>query len=485
MYLEIVHQGSAIHAPNETITLKQLLQPHELQLGERILETATLTQDDQIQLRFADGTTLIRPLHNDEDETRDTTMNTPTLMIHNIGQLLTMEEQDPDSPIGIRTDVALLCAKHRVLDIVPAHRAKEFEHDTKIFTIDARGGVVSPGLIDPHTHPVFAGERFVEFGIKARGASYLEIHHAGGGIFSTVNATRNAIVDILLKRCTSNLTRLLHWGVTTCEGKSGYALNVKGELRLLEVLRAVTDRHPVDLIPTVLAAHAIPLEYKEHRRDYIAQITEQILPMAVSQGLARYCDAFLEEGAFTLDEVRTVFEVAKRLGLGLRLHTEQFSDQRGSELAASLGAATVDHLEHINPDGIRAIAEAKTTAVLLPGAALTCRCPWPPARALYEAGVSVALGTDLNPGSSMTHSLPLMMSLATTQMKMTCEEAWRAVTSVAADSLNRPDLGRVRIGAPADLVIFDVPDYRYVPYHFGENHARIVIKRGSVVVNRN
>jgi imidazolonepropionase len=209
-----------------------------------------------------------------------------------------------------------------------------------------------------------------------------------------------------------------------------------------------------------------------------------MLPQAAARGLARFCDAYCEDGAFTPDEVSTIFAAARAHGLELRLHAEQFTDQGGAALAARLGAASADHLEAISADGIAALGKSSTTAVLLPGAALACRCPWPPARALIEAGASVALGTDLNPGSSMTAALPLMMSLACMQMKLSCEEVWRAVTVEAARSLRRPDLGKVQPGCQADLCIFRAPDYRYVPYHYGENHARLVIKRGRVVVDR-
>jgi len=246
----------------------------------------------------------------------------------------------------------------------------------------------------------------------------------------------------------------------------------------------VSDCHPVDVVPTVLGAHAIPPEFTERRAAYVALVADELVPRAARGGLARYCDAYCEEGAFSGEEVERIFASAADAGLGLRLHAEQFTDQGGAALAARLGAASADHLESIGEAGIAALARSSTTAVLLPGAALACRCPWPPARALLDAGVPVALGTDLNPGSSMTSSLPLMMFLACTQLRMTCEEAWLAVTRRAACSIGRDDLGRIAPGAQADLVIFEAPDYRYIPYHYGDNHARVVIKSGRVVVER-
>jgi imidazolonepropionase len=363
----------------------------------------------------------------------------------------------------------------------PSGQGIELLPDAQI--IDAGGGVVAPGLIDPHTHPVFAGERCLEFSMKAAGKTYLEIHQAGGGILSTVRATRTASFEELARVCRRNLTMLLKWGVTTCEAKSGYALDVEGELRLLEVLQTVGDCHPMEIEPTFLGAHTIPPEFKQNRGEYVALVCEAMIPRVARGHLARFCDAYCEDGAFTIDEVTKIFNAAQSAGLALRLHAEQFTDQGGAALAAKFSAASVDHLEAISVSNIQALGQSPPTAVLLPGASLACRCPWPPARALLDAGAHVALGTDLNPGSSMTSSLPLMMSLACMQMKMTCEEVWRAVTCEAAHSLGRNDIGRILPGGQADLVVFDAPDYRYIPYHYADNHARVVIKRGQVIIN--
>ena len=356
----------------------------------------------------------------------------------------------------------------------------EAEHGAVV--LDAHGGLVTPGLVDPHTHPVFAGQRSVEFGLKAEGKTYLEIHKAGGGIISTVRSTRAASFQELALVCQQNLSALLGWGVTTCEAKSGYALETEGELRLLEVLRVVGGCHPVDVVPTFLGAHTFPPDVG--REEYVAQVVQEMIPRVATRGLARFCDAYCEDGAFTIDETDRIFKAARDAGLELRLHAEQFTDQGGTELAVRHGAASADHLEAVSPAGIEALAGSDTTAVLLPGAALTCRCPTPPARDLLDAGVRVALGTDLNPGSSYTSSLPLMMSLACMQMQVSCEEAWRAVTCNAAHSLGLNDVGRIAPGYKADLVIFDAPDYRYVPYHYGDNHLRVVVKSGRVVLKR-
>ena len=406
----------------------------------------------------------------------------PDLVVTNIGQLLTMT----GAGVGLREapGLTVVCQGRTVLGVGTAEELFGADNGPGegVAVVDGGGGLVTPGLVDPHTHPVFAGQRAVEFGLKARGASYMEIHKAGGGILSTVQATRAASLEELAWACTANLDRLLRWGVTTCEGKSGYALTVEGELRMLEAMRQARASHVVEVVPTLLGAHTLPPEFAEDRDGYIELITREMIPRAAADKLARFCDAYCEDGAFTTAEVERIFRVALDHGLGLRLHAEQFTDQGGAQLAARMGAASADHLEAVSPEGIAAMAKAGTTAVLLPGAALACRCPWPPARDILDAGVNLALGTDLNPGSSMTSSLPLMMSLACMQMGVTVEEAWRAVTVNAARCLGLEETGTVTAGARADLVIWNAPDYRYIPYHYGDNHVKKVIKDGVVVL---
>jgi imidazolonepropionase len=472
MRLEILHYGSAIALDKARLPLRALLPLCELRGGALRIERAEL-HHDELELALSDGRArrLRAPLEPPPGE----------LLIENAAQVLTLAD---DAGVGLLPRATVACRGGRIVAVAPAGAPLPFEPGPETVRVDARGGVVAPGLVDPHTHPVFAGDRALEFALRAEGQSYLQIHAAGGGILSTVRATRAASFEELAASCARNLDRLLRWGVTTCEAKSGYALDLGGELRLLEVLRAATACHPVEVVPTLLGAHALPPEHRERRSGYVALCAEEMVPHAAREGLARYCDAYCEQGAFSPAEVERIFAAARGAGLGLRLHAEQFSDQGGAALAARMGAASVDHLEAISADGIAALANAGTTAVLLPGAALACRCPWPPARALLDAGVAVALGTDLNPGSSMTAALPLMMSLACMQLGMSCDEAWRAVTVVAARSIGREDLGRIEPGCQADLVIFDAPDSRYVPYHYGENHARVVIKSGQLVLER-
>jgi imidazolonepropionase len=471
MSIEVTHRGGAVALDGALHRLKDLLGCENTRLGKvRISAAGRAAGGNQLRLDLDDGSRHLVALDSARTEH-------PTLVIRNAGQVLTMEGED----VGLLERGTVVCSGEEVVGVYPEHEAPDHG---RARVLDAAGGVVAPGLVDPHTHPVFAGQRAVEFGMKAQGKTYLEIHKAGGGILSTVRATREASFEHLAEVCAGNLSRLLAWGVTTAEGKSGYALSTHGELRMLEVLRTVGDCHPVDVVPTLLGAHTLPPEHRDSRDAYVTQVAEEMVPRASRDGLCEYCDAYCEDGAFTPAEVERIFAAATAHGLGLRLHAEQFTDQGGAGLAARLDAATADHLEAVSPEGIRAMAERSTVAVLLPGAALTCRCPWPPARDLIDAGVTVALGTDLNPGSSMTAALPLMMSLACMQMQVSCEEAWRAVTVNAARSLGRDDRGRLAPGCRADIVIFDAPDYRYVPYHYGENHARVVIKDGRVVLSR-
>jgi imidazolonepropionase len=355
--------------------------------------------------------------------------------------------------------------------------------------IDARGRVVLPGFVDAHTHPVFAGSREDEYEMRSAGLTYEEIASRGGGIRSTVRKTRAASEDELFELALPRTSRLLDHGTTTIEAKSGYGLTLADELKLLRVIRRLNQETPLDLVPTFLGAHEIPDEYRGSggsREDYVQLVTGEMLPRVAAEGLAEYADVFCEANVFTVDESRRVLERAGELGLGIRIHADQLSLSGGALLAAELGAATADHLEWIGGQEMEALVRAGVTAVLLPGAVFNLGLTrYPPARAMIEAGLAIALATDFNPGSSPTPSMQMILSLACAQMRMTPAEAITASTINPAYSLNRGmQVGSIETGKQADIVLFDCPDYRQIPYFFGVNHATLVIKRGRVVVNR-
>jgi imidazolonepropionase len=352
--------------------------------------------------------------------------------------------------------------------------------------IDAAGKVVMPGFIDSHTHVVFAGSREHEFEQRIQGLSYLEIAARGGGILSTVEATRQASFDELVGLGKKRLDRMLFKGVTTVEGKSGYGLTVEDELRLLSVMRTLNKKHPVDIISTFLGAHTVPKEFREQRERYVDLVVEEMIPRVAQQKLAEFCDVFCEQKAFTWEESKRILETGKRYGLKPKIHADQLTSGRGAELAAEVGATSADHLEYVSATGMRKMAETGVVAVLLPGASFFLSTKkFPPAREMIEEGMAVAVATDLNPGSSMTESLPLMMTMGCVLYKMTPKEVIQGVTIQAAKSIGKGDeIGMLEVGKKADIVVLDIPNYRYLPYHFGVDHVEYVIKAGKVVHTR-
>jgi imidazolonepropionase len=350
--------------------------------------------------------------------------------------------------------------------------------------MDAQGGFVGPGFVDPHTHLVFGGERSSEFELRCRGASYLDIARAGGGILSTVRATRANSEDALVALALPRLRRLLEQGVTCAEVKSGYGLSLEDELKILRVIRRLGLEQPITLVPTLLCAHAIPEEMREQRDRYVRLCVDEIIPAASEAGLAKFCDVFVEQGAFTVAEGRQILAAGVQAGLIPRVHANQLGGSGGAFLAAELGAASADHLEHVSGEEIKALAAAKVTAVLMPTTTVYLRQqPAAPGRELVDAGVSVALGTNLNPGSAMSENIALTIGLGCLQNSLSAAEAYWALTRGAALALRMPEYGRLTIGGPADLVVFGSDSYRHLPYHLGINHVKAVIKSGRVVVD--
>ena len=342
--------------------------------------------------------------------------------------------------------------------------------------LDGRGLCAVPGLVDCHTHPAFAGDRVEEFSLRAGGAGYEELHAAGGGILSTVRATRAAGEEGLRAAVDRHRTWMLRAGTTTFEGKSGYGLDRETELASLRAIRDAGG------IPTFLGAHAVPPE-ADDADAYLHFLLADVLPEAAT--IAEAADVFLERGAFDAAQARRYLEACGAAGLALRLHGDQFTECRAIPLAIELGARSVDHLEATGPDGIAALAASDVTGVLLPASALFLGRPMPPGRALVDAGAAVALATDFNPGSAFTESLPFVTSLAATQLKLSPAEALSACTVNAAHVLGRADrLGRIAPGFAADLVLLDAPDWRYLAYHLAGEVVATVIKDGAVVVER-
>jgi imidazolonepropionase len=387
--------------------------------------------------------------------------------------------------LGIINDGAVL-ALDGVIVAVGATSEVQAQASTGALRIDANNSVVMPGFVDAHTHLVFAGTREDEYEMRAAGMTYQEIAARGGGILSTVRKTRAATQDELFEVSLARVRWLLEHGTTTIEAKSGYGLTVEDELKILRVIRRLNAETPLELIPTFLGAHEIPDEYRERRGDYLRLVTDEMLPRVAAENLARYCDVFCESRVFTIDESRRVLTRAKELGLGIRIHAEQLSLSGGARLAAELGAASADHLEWIDLMGISALRQAGVVAVMLPGAVFNLGLTrYAPAREMIDAGVAVALATDFNPGSSPTPSMQMILSIACTQMRITPAEAITAATINAACSLDRGTrVGSLEVGKQADIVVFDCPDYRHVPYLFGINHAVVVIKSGKVVFDR-
>ena len=410
------------------------------------------------------------------------------LIIKNARELLTLSSSfREDSGLGIIQNGAVAIQKGRILW---AGRTEEVSGKFRLIRdgreVDATGKVVMPGLIDAHTHLIFAGSRENEFEQRIQGLSYQEIAGRGGGILSTVEATRRSSFDELLVLGRRRLDRMLSKGVTTVEAKSGYGLSLRDEVKILRVMKALQESHSIELVPTFLGAHTFPKEFIEDRARYMGLLTEEMIPEVAQERLAEFCDVFCEEKAFTLEESKKILETGKRYGLKPKIHADQLSPGGGAELAAEIGAFSADHLEFVSPEGVRKMAERGVTAVLLPGANFFLSMKkYPPARDMIEHGLAVSLATDLNPGSSMTESLPMVMTMGCTMYKLLPKEVIQATTIHAARSMGREkEIGSLEVGKQADLSVFDIPNYRHLPYHFGVDHVETVIKKGRIIYQR-
>jgi imidazolonepropionase len=344
--------------------------------------------------------------------------------------------------------------------------------------IDATGKTVMPGFVDPHTHLVFAGSREFELDMKLKGLSYVDILKKGGGIFYTVKQTRKSTGEKLLKESKQRLDRMLSFGTTTCEAKSGYGLDTKSELKILNVQKKLNSIHPVDIISTFLGAHAIPKEFDS--KDYVDLVINEMIPKI--KDLATFCDVFCEKGFFTNKQSKTILETGKKHGLVPKIHADELSDTGGAALAAEIGAISADHLLLSNFDGLKKMAEKSVSAVLLPATPFSLmQKNYAPARKMIELGVPVALATDLNP-NCWNENMQFIIQLACLKMKMNPAEAITASTFNAACAIKMNNtVGSIEKGKQADIIILNCPSYKFIPYHFGINHVETVIKKGKIV----
>jgi imidazolonepropionase len=381
---------------------------------------------------------------------------------------------------GLIQDASVIVRDESISWLGPTSELPPLPPETE--TIDATGKVVLPGFIDSHTHLIFAGSREDEFEQRLQGKSYQEIAAHGGGINATVQRVRAASKEELKALARPRLERFLRFGVTTVEVKSGYGLSLADEIKCLEAIAELNAEGPLELVPTFLGAHAVPPEFRDDRAGYIHLLVKEMLPEVARRKLADFCDVFCETGVFSIAESERILGRARDLGLKLKLHADELTPLGGAELAARLGAVSADHLLCISDAGIDALAAAGTVATLLPGTAFFLGMNYAPARKLIERGVPVALASDCNPGTCPTENLPLIGTMACTQMRMLPSEVATALTINAAAAVGRADrLGSIEVGKQADLVIYDVPDYRQLFYHFGVSHVWRVIKRGRVV----
>lgn len=411
-----------------------------------------------------------------------------TLAIINCAQLVTLAGARRSRSAGELRQLAIvedgaMLVRGEYLEAVGRRREIESLIDSDCEVIDAGRRVVLPGFVDAHTHPVFAGTRANEFEQRASGATYREIAARGGGIRSTVRSTRNASQADLVRAGKRYADWFLRNGTTTIEAKSGYGLTLEDEIKILRAIRQLNDETPLRYVPTFLGAHDLPTEYKSRRHLYINLIINEMLPRVAEERLAEYCDVFCEADVFTSEETWQILSAARCHGLGLRIHADQLSLSGGARLAAELSAATADHLEHTDATGIMALKAAKVQPVLLPGSVYALGSnDYPAARQMIDAGLAVVLATDFNPGSSPVPSMPMILSLACTQMKMTPGEAITAATINAAYSLGRGDeIGSLEKGKRADFVIHDASDYRELAYFFGIEHPWQVYANGVLV----
>lgn len=395
------------------------------------------------------------------------------IKLSNIGQIATYDSKT-QSFVNIE-DSEILIEDGIITEIGPSLKNATEE-------IDCHNKLVTPGFVDPHTHPVFLNGREDEFGMRLQGASYQEIAEKGGGIVSSINGVRNASVEQLVETVTKRMDRFLKLGTTTIEAKSGYGLDVKSELKSLEVLDVVNKNHPIDIIPTFLGAHAFPPEFADNHDGYVNLLCEEVIPAVSKQGIAKYCDVFCENGYFDVAQSRKILETAKNYGLIPRLHADEFEDSGAAELAVEIKAISADHLMAISDVGIKKMAESGITAILLPGTTFFLGSNnYAPVKKLINAGVQIALATDFNPGSCHIQSMSFIISLACIHMGMTVEDALVAATYNSSRTLQiEQKVGSIEVGNKADLIIWDIDKLVEIPYNVTDVPIKKLVKYGEI-----
>ena len=348
--------------------------------------------------------------------------------------------------------------------------------------IDCSGKLVTPGLVDSHTHLVFGGWRQSELAMKLDGVSYLEILQNGGGILSTVTATRSATEEELLEKSTLLAAEMLRYGTTTCECKSGYGLNLESEMKQLRVAKRLNETQPLEIVSTFMGAHAVPAEFRDNRTEYIRILCEEMLPLVSQEKLAEFCDVFCDSGAFTVEESASILSVALTHGLQLKAHVDEIDAVSGAEMAASLGCISAEHLILASDNGIEALSKSGTIACLLPATSFYLNKPFARAKDMIEQGVPVAIASDFNPGSSPNLNLQLAMHIGCLRFELTPRQVLTAATLNAAAAINRSDrIGSIEIGKQADIAVWNAPDLAYILYRYGSNNVDFVIKNGRIV----
>ena len=410
------------------------------------------------------------------------------LIIKNAKELLTIKSEGPKfgvemQNLGIIQDGAVAVLGEKITGVgITKEILKEYYSENIIYATEK---VVMPGFVDPHTHPIFVKTREDEFEMRILGKSYKEISRSGGGIRSSVDDVRKASKEVLVELGLKRIEKMLQQGTTTIEAKSGYGLSTESEIKMLEALSEINRITKMDIIPTFLGAHEFPEEYKNNREEYIKILIDEMLPEVKKRNLAEYCDIFCEKHVFNVGQSRRILSEAKKLGFKIRMHADELEPIGGAELAAEIGAVTADHLVAVSDNGIQKMKEANVIPILLPGTTFSLGLKkYAPARKMIETGLPITLATDFNPGSCHCDSMQTVISIACIEMRLLPSEAIVASTINAAYSLELGDkIGSIEVGKQADILIMDIPSYKYLPYHLGSNCVDKVIKKGKLIKN--